>query len=741
VILAAAMGSARASAPPLAVPLTVSETGGVRRRAFPTTAGVPLPPGLVRSIEQVWLADPAGRPTLLQAEPLERWPDGSVRWLLLDFLADVPASGHAVYTLRGGESRAPPPGPRLRVRQTEAGHVVDTGALSATVPLTGDAIATALAAGRATLARVPLPVLTLVGSAAAPAVPGPVGIETAGPVRTEFLLTGRYPQGLAYEVRVAFFAGRRFVRVQHTLTNLADPLYAEVRSLALSLPGPFSSGAVGIDGGRRAFGSLEPAHVVTHADATPADLDGRSAGRHADGWAEATGRAGRVVLVSRWFWQGYPRTFRLARDRLELDLLAGGDEPVPFGTGAAKTHELWLALEPPGEDGTAALAAALEAPLLALAPASWIASTGALAGALDPAAPGVRDFLAEFKAALAGYGERVRTERWDDGAPVRCEERTAERPRIGLYGDLNWGDWQFPGYRDQVRGCDGWGNLEYDLPEVLALALASSGDPAMGEYLAPAARHYRDVDVIHHAPDGFPWVGLNHPHKALHFSFEAPETVDLGHTWAAGLVDFYRLTGERRALEAARGIADALVRMRAEARNPRQFGWPMVALVAVYESTGEPRYLEAAQAYAAGGMAAFRPTPAAGDWKMGILADGLAAVHAAGGDDRIRRWLVAYADALVAQPERWKDARYALPLGYVARLTGDRRYADAGRAAVRAMKIGRWGKPLAAFGRVGFRVLAPLPATPAPAAPLPASPPARSPRSRSRSAPVPPRAG
>jgi hypothetical protein len=93
---------------------------------------------------------------------------------------------------------------------------------------------------------------------------------------------------------------------------------------------------------------------------------------------------------------------------------------------------------------------------------------------------------------------------------------------------------------------------------------------------------------------------------------------------------------------------------------------------------------------------------------MGILADGIAAVHAATDDRALREWLVAYADALVAEPERWSDARYALPLGYVAALTGDQRHAARARAVVRSMKIGEWGKPLAAVGRAGFRILAPL---------------------------------
>ena len=202
-------------------------------------------------------------------------------------------------------------------------------------------------------------------------------------------------------------------------------------------------------------------------------------------------------------------------------------------------------------------------------------------------------------------------------------------------------------------------------------------------------------------------MGLNHPHKALHFAWEAAEKVDLGHTWTEGLVSYHRLTGDVRALAAARGIADALVGRVKRARIPRHFGWPMLALVAVYDATGERRYLEAARAYADAGTDLFRPTPAADDWKMGILADGVAAVYGAGGDASLR-WLVAYADALVASPGRYADPRYALPLGQVYAATGDARYERLALTAVGGMKIGDWGKPLAATGRMGFRILAPL---------------------------------
>jgi len=701
-----------AASSPLAVPLVVQETAGVERHAWPASASVPLPRGRVRTPEALWIGADERHPARMQARALERWPDGSVRWLLVDFLADVPAGEHVTYTLRDGKAPRAVPGTLLRLQQGRDGaRVLDAGALRVTIPARGTALLTDVIAGGARLAGpIALPDLVIDGVKGGPPLRERLAVETEGPVRSEVLVTGRYPQGIAWEVRVAAFAGQRYLRLRHTITNLADPHYASVRSLALAVPGRFERAEVGIDGGDRAIPALDGRpHELFHDDATPAVLDGKSAGRHADGWARASGGGVAVTVAAPSFWKEYPKAIRIGGERVVVDLFAGENSPVQLGTGAAKTHEVWIAVAP--EDGASApgdLAAALGAPLVAVPPASWTVASGALPQALDPGAPGAREFLTRLGAAYTRYRDGARTERWDDGPPVPCAERVAEHPRVGLYGVFNWGDWQFPGYRDRARGCDGWGNLEYDLPQVLGLAWAATGSETFFQGLVPAARHYRDVDIIHHAPGHPEWVGLNHPHKALHFAFESAETVDLGHTWTEGLVTFYRLTGEVRALEAARGIADALVGRESRARNPRQFGWPMIALGAVYDATGERRYLDAAKAYADAATTAFRPTPAAGDWKMGILADGLAVVHAASGDARLRRWLVAYADTLVGGGDRWEDPRYALPLGYLAALTGDVRYKGAALLAVRTMKVGDWGKTLASTGRVGFRLLAPL---------------------------------
>jgi hypothetical protein len=59
------------------------------RRGEPVTVGLPWPKGAVTDDRQFQLLGPDGTPRVLQTQVLDRWPDGSVRWCLFDFLATV----------------------------------------------------------------------------------------------------------------------------------------------------------------------------------------------------------------------------------------------------------------------------------------------------------------------------------------------------------------------------------------------------------------------------------------------------------------------------------------------------------------------------------------------------------------------------------------------------------------------------------------------------------------------------
>lgn len=739
--------ASRGWAAPLAVPLVVSEPAGVARSESPVTVGVPLPAGRGRDPD-LWVAAPNGQPVPTQTRVLERWPDGAPRWVLVDFLASVAARATATFTLREGRpSPAAKLAPVAHATSKPDGTVLTTGVVSALVPKDAAALLRDIRIGDGTggidLGRPGLVVDDATGDALRDVR---LSVETEGPVRTEVLLAASHPSDIAWEARIAAFAGVPWLRLQLTVTSLAARPYSRIRSLLLPVSGAeFVDGAVGVGGSSRRLALREP-HRFAQPDAQRIQIDGTASEGRLDGWLRASGERPAVTLVRRWFPEEWPQSLSVSRTGAAVDLLAGKDEAVELGTGAAKTFELWIALEPAAQaSDPATLASGLQHPLVARVDPAWVVQTRALPNALAPGVPAATAVLARIESGIGRYLGRNRAERWDDGAPVPCEERTSEHERRGAFGALNWGDWNFPGYRDRSEGCDAWGNLEYDLTQVLGLAWAAGGARADWDAFVAAARHYRDVDVVHTAPKGLEELrGFNHPHKVKHFAVESPNSFDLGHTWLEGLVTHYRLTGEVRSLEAARGIADVLVRRRYKAGNPRQYGWPMIALAAAYDATGDARYRDAAASYADTAVTTHDATPAAGDWKMGILADGVATVHAITGTDRLRDWLVHYADALVAEPRRFPDARYALPLGYLAHLTKTQRYRTAGAAVVDRLEIGDWGKTLAISGRVAFRILgagaqttAPAAATPAPAAPHRPSAHAPRPPSPSRRAPAP----
>src|SRR5947199_698946 len=112
----------------LAVPLFV-HGAATSSTSQPVTVGLPFPRGGLQDTGPLCLLGAAGRPIPLQAEPLARWPDGSVKWLLLDFVCPAGGPADGRLTLRqeagvNGRSRTA----LLRVEESMGNLVLDTGA-------------------------------------------------------------------------------------------------------------------------------------------------------------------------------------------------------------------------------------------------------------------------------------------------------------------------------------------------------------------------------------------------------------------------------------------------------------------------------------------------------------------------------------------------------------------------------------------------------------------------------------
>lgn len=686
------------------ITVTVEERGGVARRRWPLTVSLPFSRGALRPDTAVKIVDSHGVATPVQARPLVTWPDGSVRWLLLD--TEVTLKAHQAHHLRVQAGRAPSVPVKVHASESDDGIAIDTGVIRFTVPKKRFAIIDAVYLGGAKRpVTAGLSAVLMAGERRGEAQPpARIALTERGPLRVRVELQGSYGNGFDYLVRLEAYAGQPFVRVWHTFINRFPTPYVSLPRVGLELPfnEPYPARyRFGMTDAKPRSGSLRDGLELFQVDNETHQVDRAPSAGTLAGWIELDGPGGVIGLASRWFWQEYPQSIAARPDRLVYDLWAPQGDPAKAGVGAAKTHEFVVWIAPP-HSLPAGIAAVAATPLLGVVDPARIAASGALPLALSPRGASAA-FVQKAVEAAYRYAERNDTEVWEDCGAVRCEESGLERQRTGAYGMWNWGDWNFRGYKDTTKGTDSWGNLEYDTALVLALTYASSGDARVHDQMVAAARHFIDVDTIYACPARPEWVGMNHPKNPLHFSFELGGP-DLGHTWTQGEIAYFYLSGDERGLAAARGIADYLAeRVRNPMRgNPRQWGWPQVALLAVYDATGERRYRDAAVAYAQGGMAAHPPT-ASTQWKLGILADGLAYTHAATGDAAIKKWLEAYAAAVMKRQAR-EDARAFPAVAYVATLNRDRRMRAAARERADQVDLGSWGKPFSVSGRIGFRI-------------------------------------
>ncbi len=88
------------------IELTIEELTDHARANWPVTSGVPFAPGELAAGEDLTLM--RGKTELpLQWEPLVTWPDGSVKWALLDLQADTRAGAKTKLTLARGKPAVP----------------------------------------------------------------------------------------------------------------------------------------------------------------------------------------------------------------------------------------------------------------------------------------------------------------------------------------------------------------------------------------------------------------------------------------------------------------------------------------------------------------------------------------------------------------------------------------------------------------------------------------------------------
>lgn len=683
------------------VPLRIVNPAGVDLdRMFPVTSGVPFAKGVLGSDRHLRLLDAQGREVPLQTETLGRWPDGSVKWALLDFQAEGSKVGQ--YRLEYGSEVSRQNFPSsLEVTANEGEIRVATGPLRFTVDKRRFGLLSSLTVGdQAVISATDPSLLELTGADGTRytslQAPKEVEVEEAGPLRATVRVSGHYRAAdgrrlFAYTVRLHAYAGQRFVRIEHTWGGdfgEAEEFteFVSIRALRLRLPLVAAATSAGrrwvLGGGAgqpQSFTESQPVHLRQHTDDHFTIQEGEAAiraeGKRSPGWGEWQDGVRRVTLAVRDFWQTYPKDLTVKEEGFELGIcppLRSDEYAAAKGTvdayrlyyylqggfyrfrqGMSQTQDIWLEAAPESEVRSAVVQTQRQ-PLLAMTPAEWYTDSKALG---ELAGPGKAGLLAEYDHAFA------------HGFDAYMEDREFQRS----YGMLNFGDW----YGERMID---WGNSEYDTQHAFLMQFLRTGESSYFLAGEQMEWHNRDVDTIHFNRDASRVGGVYH-HSIGHvgdYYVQSPVpkegivtgilTVD--HVWVRGHLGYYFLTGDRRSLETARMIAnryDTYTTTNYDLVDCRIAGWQLILTMAIYEATHDRFHLNAGKIIV---ERALERQTADGGWdfywqscaqsyrpyrygtigyQIGILLTGMRAYYAVTGDEQVARAIVRGANCLVDQ--------------------------------------------------------------------------------------------
>ncbi len=320
-------------------PLTVREPAGIARHHAPITSGVPFGKGELRSADAITLLTTGTKPAAvpLQTEVLARWADGSIKWLLLDFQADLPANKTTTFVVKYGPGVTRPPVTNpIVITDGYEGLSVDTGRLRMHVDRKNFRPLTAIWLDRnqdgrytdeerITHADSPGLSLTTPDGNQFHAHRSPIQItrEQQGPLRTCLKLNGTHKNEnghfFRYIIRLHLFRGKPDIRIDYTFVNdNAAKTMSRVASLNCGWK---------LAGTDPAFYHLEGPRTdptrLFQVDDRRFRVNNKPAGRTASGWAATWNRQGGIAVGVRQFWQNWPKSLSVGQRGLSVGILPG----------------------------------------------------------------------------------------------------------------------------------------------------------------------------------------------------------------------------------------------------------------------------------------------------------------------------------------------------------------------------------------------------------------------------------
>lgn len=595
----------------------VSAPSGIPKTGFPLEMGIPLPAGKVHAPAEIRFQLPSGHGFYAQKNALGEWPDESLKWVFAAFpISPVAPSVDLCFK----PDQAALPG-KLRVEE-----------LYDCIRISGDPLGLEVRKGnplvqirRRSTTRINAVRLSLLANGEE--IPGTATafhVLDAGPFRIAACAEGSFDaldRGVAtFTLNAATYQGLPYLKLWLRLFNntKAD---LNVSGLKLIFELPKTPARLRVPGA-----TLQDGFTLTQLSEKARSVDGSALPADLPFFLEWE----QGVIVVRNFRELFPKQARADGQRLIVDLAAGGDTPVVFTPGEAKTHEVWLAL---GDVNPEQFAAIVHTPPILQNPAYFCAT-----GVLGRAYPFSNVPKLEEKTT-----ETYKNKRWED---LNQHFGLRHFPDSPYYGSLpNWSN----NYCERMLGL--WS------------AWFLSGDRAWYDRAIDVCRHLMDVAIIHSEIPGKDWLGAMHGPGINHVPGPWNPTLRI-----AGLDLYHKLTGDPDALDAFLGVADFCIRTGAgiDGGSVRQQAGPFDAICTAYAETGATRFLDAGTARVASvwraidrrrgvwpdehGARVYRGNV---PWMIAQIARPLYEWYYLTGDEEAAQALVALAESIICENTAW----------------------------------------------------------------------------------------
>jgi hypothetical protein len=571
--------------------IILAETIGIPRVGEFVRVGIPFAKGELGNVDALRLFTPEGEEQEVQITVLNRWNNGSIKWALIDFQANVPASGNVVYVLSKRTQTAKIKNSNINIIPGARAWEINTGAtlfvldakffrpfLYVRKPGSGSLLSNELNC-----------LLSIADGAVLTPIIERIALETNGPLRAIIAINGRFGENqkktLQFSSRLHFFSGSSLINIELTIRNphraqhrngfwdLGDPGSLLFKELALQIF--FPDGAVDrigctLNQNSEMAWRTDPSKSImvyqessggakwlspTHRNRNgviPFALQGYELKQGKSILARGSratpvfwcgnSNFGVSAALSR-FWQEFPKSIETNQQSLKIGMFPGCLPDLhEMQGGEQKTHSLYIDFcSQPGDLDW------VRAPLMAMASSEAVGNSGALfnfpshgtAGCFTP------DLIDTFIHSPVDFFDK--------------------REIIDEYGWRNFGDV----YADhEAVGSDpsqpliSHYNNQYDLCSGLYIKSFKTGDPLWRELAADLARHIVDIDIYHTIEDreeynnGLFWhtnhyidAGLS-THRSFSRKHLTGEHLSGGggpgaeHCYTAGLTLHYFLTGD-----------------------------------------------------------------------------------------------------------------------------------------------------------------------------------------------------